>query len=385
MKKISINKLLKCIGILCCMAILPSMTSCSSVEKEPEPVINLLPVQRSMEGPWSMIDNKGNIVYDDMFEKAPTMAINGFFSVYKNKSYTLCKIGDKAPEVVNGCENLKSIGIMRDGLIPIVRYGKRIEIINEAGETQFELSPVDGVEIQECEKIYKNGLLCVMTKEHRYGFVDKKGNYVIPCTYGYAWGFENGYALVGEIKEEDPMYNIWYVIDTSGDKVFDLGESIFRPNMFCGYIKTEEDDHYVLTDMDGDKHELPSSMHELYDIQNDLIIYADESKKKGLANLAGDIFITPQYEDLRFAFNGDLIARKESDSPKTLILDTTGKVKQTLDFEYFFVIHGFSYIGSKNNIHVILDNNFKKVGKDEFFNEYPVDCTGFIRSDYKGY
>lgn len=61
MKKISINKLLKCIGILCGAAMLLGLNSCSS-EKDPESVVNLLPVQkkRSGDGIWSMADNKGN-------------------------------------------------------------------------------------------------------------------------------------------------------------------------------------------------------------------------------------------------------------------------------------------------------------------------------------
>ena len=59
------NRLFNYVGIICCTATLLCLTSCSTPGSEEE-TIDLLPVQTSQEGRWSMIDNKGNIVDDHM-------------------------------------------------------------------------------------------------------------------------------------------------------------------------------------------------------------------------------------------------------------------------------------------------------------------------------
>lgn len=382
MKKISINKLLKCIGILCGTAMLLGLNSCSS-EKDPEAVVNLLPVQkkRSGDGIWSMADNKGNIVYDNAFDGKPTLAVNGFFSVRMNNRYsTLYKIGENGPEVVNGCGHLEDVGKMQDGLIPVVRRGGRIEVVNESGETQFDLSPVDGVEIKECDKSFSSGMLLVKTKERKYGFVDKKGNNVVPCIYEYASRFSNGYAIV---SKKGSGYSEWSLIDTSGDEVIDLGESIYGFDMLCGYIKGVKDGKYVLMDTDGDEYKLPEGTCNLLDMHDGLIIY--NAGRDGLTNLDGDVLIEPSYYSLQFAPNGDLIGKKVYGSSEIDILDTKGNVKQTLDFKEIEVIPGFGCLVKNKNSCAILDENFKEAGEEELRNYSIVEPYSMIRSDYKGY
>lgn len=380
MKKISINNLLKCIGILCGTAILLGLTSCSSGGDTE--TIDLLPVQTNREGRWSMIDSKGNIVYDSEFENMPTMVINGCFSVKENDGYALYRAGGKNPEVVNGCENLNAVGIMEDGLVPIVRQEKRIEIVNKSGETVFELSPIDSVEVFSCENKFNNGLLAVMTTDYKCGFVDKSGKLVIPCIYDSASSFENGYSIVSKRNEEGAGTETYYVIDTSGDVEFKIGQSMSTPVFFCGYVLTSNDDHYNLVDMDGDEHKLPSKLRFLRDMKDDMIIYQDEDGNSGLATLEGEILIRPKYYSLQFAFDGSLIAKKEPESHEVLILDTDGDEKQTLDMDEIHVIAGFGYLGAEGRSFTVIDDEFKEVCKEEFYGRSDSKASGTIQSDY---
>ncbi|MGN0224941.1 MAG: WG repeat-containing protein [Prevotella sp.] len=378
------NKLLKCIGILCgTVAMQYGFTSCSS--NSDTETIDLLPVQVTSEGRWSMIDKKGNIVYDSEFENTPTMVINGFFSVKENDGYTLYKAGSKSPEPVEGCENLNAVGIMEDGLVPLVRPEKRIEIVNESGETQFELTPIDSVEVVSCEEKFSDGLLAIMTSDYKHGFVDEKGKLVIPCIYDYSLGFENGYAIVSKRNVEGAGTETYYVIDTSGDEVFKIEESTYTPVFFHGYVMTVTDGHYNLIDMDGDVHELPSKVNGLKDMKGDLIIYTDESGYYGLVNLDGDVIIRAKYYDMNFAFNGDLIVKQESDSHEVLILDNEGDEKKTLDIDDIRVVSGFGYLGLEGHSFIVLDEDFKEVGKDEFRTRSDYRYSGDIQSYYVNY
>ncbi len=375
------NRLFNYVGIICCTATLLCLTSCSTPGSEEE-TIDLLPVQTSQEGRWSMIDNKGNIVYDSEFDETPTMAINGYFSVKENNGYNLYKIGGKTPEAVKGCENLNAVGIMTDNLVPVVRPGKRIEIVNKSGETEFELSPVDNVEIFECKESFSDGLLCVMTAEGKYGFVNKKGKYVIPCIYDAASSFENGYAIVGKKENDSDLMMSCYVIDTSGDQVVELGSHSICPDMFYGYINTTDEDQNILIDMDGDKHKLPSKVRSLREMKGDLIIYSDDNGNYGMVNLDGETIIRAKYCDLHFAFNGDLIAQKTYNSHEIQILDTKGEEKQTVDLDNIYVIDGFGYLGVEGNVYTVINEEFKETSKEEFYNRSAGRYSGTIQSDY---
>lgn len=375
------NRLFNYVGIICCTATLLCLTSCSTPGSEEE-TIDLLPVQTSQEGRWSMIDNKGNIVYDSEFDETPTMAINGYFSVKENNGYTLYKIGGKTPEAVKGCENLNAVGIMTDGLVPVVRPEKRIEIVNKSGETEFELSPVDNVEIFECKESFSDGLLCVMTAEGKYGFVNKKGKYVIPCIYDAASSFENGYAIVGKKENDSDLMMSCYVIDTSGDQILELGSHSICPDMFYGYINTTDEDQNILIDMDGDKHKLPSKVRFLREMKGNLIIYSDDNGNYGMVNLDGETIIRAKYCNLHFAFNGDLIAQKTYNSHEIQILDTKGEEKQTVDLDNIYIIDGFGYLGVEGNVYTVINEEFKETSKEEFYNRSAGRYSGTIQSDY---
>lgn len=223
-------------------------------------------------------------------------------------------------------------------------------------------------------------MLLVKTKERKYGFVDKKGNNVVPCIYEYASRFSNGYAIV---SKKGSGYSEWSLIDTSGDEVIDLGESIYGFDMLCGYIKGVKDGKYVLMDTDGDEYKLPEGTCNLLDMHDGLIIY--NAGRDGLTNLDGDVLIEPSYYSLQFAPNGDLIGKKVYGSSEIDILDTKGNVKQTLDFKEIEVIPGFGCLVKNKNSYAILDENFKEAGEEELRNYSIVEPYSMIRSDYKGY
>ena len=77
---------------------------------------------------------------------------------------------------------------------------------------------------------FSEGLAVVCDKEtHLYGFIDKKGNEVIPCQYYYIGpNFNEGIAVVYKSSED------WCLIDKQGNEIASFG-SPYRPGFHDGF------------------------------------------------------------------------------------------------------------------------------------------------------
>ena len=84
---------------------------------------------------------------------------------------------------------------------------------------------------------FHNGLACIMKGDDngaKYGYIDRKGNEVVPCIYDEAHDFAQGLAAVAVYKEDDNDDMFPYVysfIDTKGNKQFSLKQGL-KPGQF---------------------------------------------------------------------------------------------------------------------------------------------------------
>lgn len=95
------------------------LSSCGSSSRADLSNVELIPVTTTKDGKWSMINDKGEIVFDSEFKNQPTASYNGLFTVEEGKGLTVYKIGGDKPEAVSGLENLKDAGFLEDGLMPV--------------------------------------------------------------------------------------------------------------------------------------------------------------------------------------------------------------------------------------------------------------------------
>ena len=143
---------------------------------------------------------------------------------------------------------------------------------------------------------FSEGLAAVCDKEtHLYGFIDKKGNEVIPCQYDYSYsGFNEGIAVVFKSSEE------WLLIDKAGKEIASF------------------DGHYI-----------PGFQVEFHD--GLMAIITSDDEKEGYIDKTGKVVI-PAELDMEMCngpvstnFSDGLRGWYDYSSQKSTFIDTTGK------------------------------------------------------------
>ncbi|MDE5801280.1 MAG: WG repeat-containing protein [Paramuribaculum sp.] len=343
--------------------------------------VDLFAATTSKDGKWSMVNAKGEIVYDSEFKNQPRAAYNGLFSVQEGDGYTVYQAGGKDPQAVIGLEGLKSVGYLEDGLLPVTFPGKRISIVDANGKFKFELIPTKGGEIIRCNPGYQDGMLVYCTEDQKYGYVDKSGNYVIEPLYDEAYEFSEGVAVVGKKKEEsgDMAYS---VIDKSGNEIFKIkdGYTLQRSMFEYGYIVAQKDDRCFLFNKKGEEIKLNSKAYIVQKYNDKYIIFASSDVEIGVMNFKNEIIIRPKYSEIQFG-NGDFfIAKKDSKDKELVKIGTNGEESdERIDYEDMRPFGKFGYMAREGKTYVLLNDSFEKKDRNEFFD------YSFNRGDYYVY
>lgn len=381
MKVLSILASVAC--IVCTM-----LSSCGSNGAASQEKVDLIPVTTSKDGKWSMVNNKGEVVYDSEFKNCPTAAYNGLFNVEENNGYTVYKIGGKTPEAVAGLEGLKDVGYLEDGLIPVSFPGKRISVADENGKIKFELNPVRGEEVQCCAPGYSEGMLWFKTENDNYGFIDKSGKVAIQPTYHYVDNFSEGLALAVKANDEKKSEKTIIVIDKNGKEVFKFKEDyeLVTTQFKHGYLLARNDGRFYIIDKKGKEKKLSSKIASVYNFNKRFIIYRSEDGDMGVMDFNDQIIIRPKYSDIIFG-NGDFfIVKKDFESKSLVKIDLDGEESSDkIDYKEIFPFGKFGYFAKEGKIIELLNDKFVKKGKEEFFDINLNWDRGYVNTDYLDY
>ena len=358
----------------------------SSCTKNDDEDIDLIPVKLSKDGNWSMMNKKGEIVYQDEFKNAPTLAINGVFSVKEGDYYTLYKMGDKKPEVVKGCDKLKSVGMMEDGLIPVTVENERISVIDDDGKKKFTLNPIKNQEVVACHATFSDGLLAVELEDGKCGYVDKSGKVVISPKYDDVAPFDEGLALVGKTDADTiGAKETFYVINKKGEEVFKLKED-YEPvtsQFMNGRIIVRNDDTYYVFDKKGEKTKLSSKIKAIDDCNEDYIIFRNDEGQFGLMDYKGETIIRAKYQNLLFADDDEFIAQREGDDGEIMLIDEKGEVKKKIDYKEVRYIKSFGYFVKEGSTYTLLNDKLKPKTKEEIYDYNLASAPSFkVDTDY---
>ncbi len=360
-------------------------SSCGSGENDTENV-DLIPVKLSKDGNWSMINAKGEVVFDGEFKNRPSLSYNGFFSVSEEDGYSLYKNENGKPVTVKGLENLKAVGYMEDGLIPVVFKNSRITIVNGNGEKKFELGPASGVEVVRCAESFNEGMLYFKTDEDLYGYYNTSGEIAIKPTFKDAFSFSEGLAVVGRESKDSTSSELKYeVINKKGETVFKIkdGYNLQSYSFSEGYLVSKNDDRVVLIDKKGEFTKMPAKIKSVSFIKGKYMIFSNEDDEFGVADLKGEILIRPKYEALTFNGDDTFFAQKKGSDKEVICLDIKGVETRTLDLEFIMPFGKFGYIAKDGNTCSLLDKDFKQKGKEEFYDIcLNKSISYFIESDY---
>lgn len=225
----------------------------------------------------------------------------------------------------------------------------------------------------------------IKTQEDKYGYVDKSGKPVIAPDYDVVSDFSEGLAIVGKRDDKESDEYSLSVIDKSGKTQFKIKEG-YRPiseQFNYGYILAKKEDRVYLINSKGEETKLNSKISYVRDYNDKYIIFANEDGEVGVANFNDEIIIRAKYDTIIFG-NGDFfLAKKDSDDKDYVKLDTKGEESnEKIDYEEVYPFEQFGYFAKEGKTYVLLNEDFKKKGKEEFFDVNPSWSRGSVYTDY---
>lgn len=290
-----------------------------------------LPFKTDDKDAWGLLGKDGKPLFKDEFDAELSPSINGVFAVETKNGISLYRTSEK-PELIKGCEDLKAVGMMNEGLIPIVRKGQRIEYVDKNGKTKFVLNPYKNKEIVSAS-IFIDGLAAIGTDDEKYGFIDAKGKVVIEPKYSYVSVFNEGLCLVQKIEKNKDTLMV--IINKDGKEVKKLPKdiyiesTIFEEGKLYAQIGTGENRRCAFFDTKGEiMRKLPKKVKWVSDYQGDYYIYSDEEGNKGVNDMKDETVIRAKYESMEFVGKKTFLVEK---GDKWNLIDDEDNVIKTFE------------------------------------------------------
>mgnify|MGYP002677875548 FL=1 len=345
-----------------------------------------LPFKTDEKDAWGLLGKDGKPLFKDEFDGEISPSINGVFAVETKNGISLYRTSEK-PELIKGCENLKAVGMMNEGLIPIVRKGQRIEYVDKDGKTKFVLNPYKNKEIVSAS-IFIDGLAAIGTDDEKYGFIDAKGKVLIEPKYSYVSVFNEGLCLVQKIEKNKDTLMV--IINKDGKEVkklpkdISIESTVFEEGKLYAKIGTGENRRCAFFDTKGEiMRKLPKKVKWVSDYQGDYYIYSDEEGNKGVNNMKDETVIRAKYESMEFVGKKTFLVEK---GDKWNLIDDEDNVIKT--FEDYTIMRYFDdwecLLGTDSDGKTeLLNTKGEKISNEAFVlrnSFYP--CVSGVNSDY---
>lgn len=345
-----------------------------------------LPFKTDEKDAWGLLGKDGKPLFKDEFDGEISPSINGVFAVETKNGISLYRTSEK-PELIKGCEDLKAVGMMNEGLIPIVRKGQRIEYVDKEGKTKFVLNPHKNKEIVFAS-IFIDGLAVIETDDEKYGFIDTKGKVVIEPKYSYVSVFNEGLCLVQRIEKDKDTLMV--IINKDGKEVkklpkdISIESNVFKEGKLYAKIGTGENRRCAFFDTKGEiMRKLPKKVKWVSDYQGDYYIYSDEEGNKGVNNMKDETVIRAKYESMEFVGKKTFLVEK---GDKWNLIDDEDNVIKT--FEDYTIMRYFDdwecLLGTDSDGKTeLLNIKGEKISNEAFIlgkSFYP--CASGVNSDY---
>ena len=173
---------------------------------------------------------------------------------------------------------------------------------------------------------FSEGLACVRNEDDKYGFIDKKGELVIPCKYDYVVIFSEGLARV---RNEDNKYGF---IDKKGELVIPCKyyyADYFSEGLAC--VRTE-DDKYGFIDKKGEL-VIPCKYDNADFFSEGLARVGNEDNQYGFIDKKGELVIPCKYGLETESFSEGL-ARVRNEDNKYGFIDKKGELVIPCKYDY---------------------------------------------------
>lgn len=365
------------------VAVAAALCSCGSSDSDSfAEKVDYLPVKLERGGNWGFMSPDGKVIYEDEFERTPSLVVDGIFSVYEGDGYSVYAAEDKKPVLVPGCEELKSAGYYSEGLIPVVHPKERIQFVDKNGLKKFELAPFKGKEIVACEPGFSDGLLRIRNEEGKYGFINTKGEVVIEPKFDMAGDFAEGMAIVGKSVDDDYSYS---VIDKKGDVKFKLkkGWNLCSSYFMNGAILVEDDDRMLFVNDKGEAERCPAKVKRVVDYNKDVYVFSDGDNYGVASRTENEILIRARYDFIGILPDGDLLCKSSNDKYTVRNIENEELVDLSEYKRVRYMNSRFNFVAGEYGEYELLKRDGTPVKDSEFYTFGNDLCAAYeIESDY---
>lgn len=359
--------------------------------------LEYLPVIVDKGDKWGMIGPDGKILFNDEFENEPSSVVNGVFYVMENNRYSLYKAKEK-PELIKGAEDLIQPGYYTEGLIPIVREGERISLINIDGETKLTLTPISGQEVIQSGNRFEEGNLHVKLQNGKYGTINKKGEVIIEPKYDLISNFSEGICVaIVNGKDSDDSITI-VCLNNNGKEIFKIKGAYKLNNQAMamgfqgGRFPVIKGDILGFIDRKGEFNKIPSKYTEYIPLSNKYFAVKNSDDKWGILDRDNEVVLRLKYSDVEYLGEDLFYVRNEKNSE---IINAKGDIKADIDEDYglfaFSLLsrlgfaNSFCLAGGENNSIMLYGRDGKPLTKSDFYKlgvNILQDSYADIRSDF---
>lgn len=372
------------------LVLILGLTACSRNQQG----VSHIPCRVTDGDHWSFVDRNGNITFADLLPAEPGEVRDGVFSISEynaSDTYALYEYDDTHPRLLIG--GLQYVGSPRNGILPVCRQNRHIEVINTKGKTLFPLEQINGQRATSCAPNFVHGFLIVATEDADgqayHAVINAKGDVIIPpIVHDVNICGEDVIMVHQEQPEQYTLYNAkGKVINTANiphNSLYSDGKHIIA--LLNGV--------FYIYDMKGNfLFQCPDYVNNIFTIEDDRLTYgvADE---EGLMDFDGNVIIPARYEYIHPLSNGNYLAYTSHPFDQNELFDHQGKSLRTFP-EYSFIYDDPDFgllAASRVGKHVfVLDDDFNRLNFVPLLGVFP-DVLGesdghsdIIRDDYFDY
>ena len=293
--------------------------SCNSDNTENE--VPYISFKENKDDRWGITDWEGNIIIENEFNNTPTYVKNGVFIVHNDENLYEMYTAEKNFRKIG--KEYKSIILFNDGLAPAVEPKGHIQYINPKGETVFTLEKYKDKNIIAATSFYEDKAV-IVTEDKKYGYINKKGEVIIPPIYDYASLFYNNCAFVSKDGKKmfiDDKKRILVKFENKQMPLSLPSEGLFPYN-------DKEQESYGIKDMNNKDIIKASPKYKWFSgFVNGYSVFYNNNDDCGLINSKGETVIRAKYQDMIMC--EDVIIYKDKDkyglisySDKTILAPT---------------------------------------------------------------
>lgn len=338
--------------------------------------IEYLPFKSDKDSNWGLISPDGKVLFDDEFEKCPTMVLNERFFVETKDGYELYAAEEKPKQV--GDKVWKEVCDFTEDVTPAVEKGKPIALINRDGEVVKELDKINGKSVVFMQR-FTEGLAIYKNIDGYYGAIDTDGEVVIDANYikvntpndGKIVAIDKKYESAYKAGEKEKVK--YAVLDLKGNLITELDAKKFEDisgyyheGLMAATVKKGDKTCAGLLNEKGEWEVEPSSkVADIRQWRGKYFVFENSEDKCGIMSFDGEVVLRAKYDGL-FFIEDDVLVKYDSDKERDeryCLIDLEGEKIGTKTFRDF---KGYGIGGTKYGIIEIEEDNYAFIdGKGE--------------------